>query len=63
MCTICGLPSSHTNTVQTLGYLTLASFTLTTFLGAWLIVTSAKVKRLHVRAYQLLIRVFQLATK
>ncbi len=44
MCAVCGLPTTHSNLVQALGWATLISFTLTTFLGAWWIVTSLKVK-------------------
>gem|GEM_PF-2322264 len=56
MCTVCGLPSTHSNLTQTLGYLTLFSFTLTTFLGAWWIVTSARAKYLIKRAYKKILK-------
>ncbi len=44
MCAVCGLPSTHSNITQLLGWATLISFTLTTFLGAWWIVTSLKLR-------------------
>jgi hypothetical protein len=51
MCTVCGLPTTHSNLTQTLGILTLLSFSITTFLGAWLIITELKLRgalqRLH----------------
>ncbi len=42
MCVACGLPTTHSSTAQILGTLTLVSFTLTTFIGAWWILTSVK---------------------
>ena len=42
MCVACGLPTTHSNTAQILGILTLVSFTMTTFIGAWWILTSVK---------------------
>lgn len=45
MCTVCGLPSTHSNLVQTASLFSLYFFTLTTVLGAWWIVSSARVRR------------------
>jgi len=44
MCTVCGLPTNHSNFVQTLGLLSLLSFGVTTFIGAWWILTIIKAK-------------------
>lgn len=43
MCAVCGLPITHSNMPQILGWVTLFSFTLTTFLGAWWVVTSLNI--------------------
>lgn len=45
MCVACGLPTAHSNLTQVLGWATLFSFALTTFLGAWWIVAALKLKR------------------
>jgi len=45
MCVVCGLPSTHSNITQALGWATLFSFTLTTFLGAWWVVTTMDIKQ------------------
>jgi hypothetical protein len=45
MCTVCGLPTSHANTAQTLGLLTLLFGSLTAYTGAWLVVSSARIQR------------------
>ena len=44
MCVTCGLPTTHSNLAQTLGLLSLISFGLTTFIGAWWILTTLKAK-------------------
>jgi len=44
MCTVCGLPSTHTNVAQAIGLLGLFSFTLITFLSAWWILVMLDVK-------------------
>jgi hypothetical protein len=44
MCVACGLPTTHSNVVQTLGLLSLLSFGLTTFIGAWWVLTAIKTK-------------------
>lgn len=46
MCTLCGLPTTHSNLAQVLGVLTLVSGITTTFLGAWIVVRSAQVRHL-----------------
>ena len=51
MCAVCGLPSTHSNLTQALGWATLFSFTLTTFLGAWWIVTTLNIKNRY-RAFK-----------
>lgn len=45
MCAVCGLPATHSNVAQFFGWATLFSFTLATFLSAWWVVTSLKVKK------------------
>jgi len=45
MCVACGLPTTHSGITQAIGWLTLFSFTLATFVGAWLIVTSINLKK------------------
>jgi ABC-type nickel/cobalt efflux system permease component RcnA len=45
MCVACGLPTTHSNVTQVLGWVTIFSFTLTTFLGAWWVVTSLPLKK------------------
>ena len=47
MCVACGLPTTHANYAQFLGWTVLFFFTLTTFLSAWLIVPTGKVQRLY----------------
>jgi|GEM_PF-5218031 len=44
MCAVCGLPTNHSTFVQSLGWITVTLFTLTTFVAAWTIVTSHKVR-------------------
>ncbi len=44
MCVACGLPTTHSNLVQTVGLLSLLSFGLTTFIGAWWILTIVRAK-------------------
>ncbi len=41
MCTLCGLPTTHTTTLTTLGSLTTVSF-FTTFLGACWLLSAAR---------------------
>jgi hypothetical protein len=44
MCVACGLPTTHSTVLQTLGTVSLFSFFVTTFIGAWWILTSVRVK-------------------
>lgn len=44
MCTICGLPTTHASTLQTLGLLAGASFVITSLTGAWLVLTWMKIQ-------------------
>jgi len=44
MCAVCGLPTTHTSTLQTLGMITLVSFSITTFLGAWWILKTYQIR-------------------
>jgi len=47
MCVACGLPTNHTQLIQTVGTIFLISFILTTFVGAWWVVSVLKTREFY----------------
>lgn len=44
MCGVCGLPSTHVNTIQTISLVPLFLLVFSTFIGAWWMLTRLRIE-------------------
>ena len=51
MCGVCGLPSTHVNTIQTVSLIPLFLLVFSTFIWAWWIVTRLRVENYFLNTF------------
>jgi hypothetical protein len=51
MCGVCGLPSTHVNTIQTISLVPIFFLVFTTFLWAWWMVTRLRVENYFLNTF------------
>jgi len=51
MCGVCGLPSTHVNTIQTVSLIPLFLLVFSTFLWAWWMVTRLRIENYFLDTY------------